>query len=465
MVRPASVAATKNFLLTLLLPGIILFFVCYSFSAYADSTFCGPLDPTTYSCDMTVSTGSELKNAVSNSAGNETICLEDGVYSAGNMFIWASHLTIRSKSGDREAVIIDNEYRTSQSIFSVRAAHVTIADLTLKRAWYHPVHVSGGGHFVHLHNLHIIDGREQFIKVNNNGSQRNDNGTLSCTLMELTDSGRSFIENNPTSSSQQCYTGGIDALTTDNWLVQDNVFKNIYCTNGHLPTHMVLFWKDASNPVVERNKIITCARGIGFGLGTSQGHMNGIIRNNMIYDDGTVPGTFDVGIGIENGTNVEIYNNTVYTGHYFNSIEYRFNTTGSKIYNNLTNKTIASRNGGNADLQSNVTNAQDSWFVDLENGDLHLAENVAAVVDQGADIAVVTDDFDQQLRSSGSYDIGADEYNAVTIGLRDVILVLQIAAGAAIDISQLQIADVNDDQQLGLIEALYGLQILAGNAD
>lgn len=426
------------------------------------SPYCEPLNPADYPCDKTVSTAAELTNAITTSIGNETICLEDGLYSVGNFFIWDSNLTIRSKSGNREAVIIDNEYRRSQSIFSIRADHVTIADMTLKRSWWHPVHVSGGGHYANLHNLQIIDAREQFIKVNNNGEQRNDYGTLSCSSLELTDTGRSFIENNPTSSNLQCYTGGIDGLTTDGWHVRDNTFKNIYCRNGHLPTHMVLFWRDATSPIVERNTIINCARGIGFGLGTSSGHTGGVIRNNMIYDNGSISGTFDVGIGVENGTNVEIYNNTVYTGHYFNSIEYRFTTTGAKIYNNLTNKIIASRQGGIADLQNNISNVQNSWFVDVAAGDLHLASDIADVVDRGRDIAAVTDDIDGQMRANGSYDIGADEYNGPgDINLQDIILVLQITSGFSVNMGELNLVDINNNQRIGLEEAIYGIQKLA----
>lgn len=424
---------------------------------------CTPLNPLDHPCDQTVSTVTELKNVINSSDGNETICLEDGYYSTGNFFLWVAGLTIRSKSGNREGVIIDNEYRTNQSIFSIRASNITLADLTLKRSWWHPVHVSGGGHYAILHNLHIIDAREQFIKVNNNGEQRNDNGTLSCSLLELTDTGRTFIEENPTSSSLQCYTGGIDVLTADNWHVHDNTFEDIYCTNGHLPTHMVLFWRDSSNPLVERNTVINCARGIGFGLGSSSNHTGGTIRNNMIYDNSSISGTFDVGIGVENGADVEIYNNTVFTGHYFNSIEYRFSgTTGTKIYNNLTNKNIASRNYGSGDVQANVTSAQGGWFYDLENGDLHLASEISTVVDRGLDIASVTDDIDGEVRQSGSYDIGADEYNVLPdIDLQDVILILQISAGLTVDLSELNSTDINNDQQLGLEEALYGLRMLA----
>jgi len=72
----------------------------------------------------------------------------------------------------------------------------------------------------------------------------------------------------------------------------------------------------------------------------------------------------DVGIGLENSSNTEVYNNTVYTPFYPNSIEYRFSRSqGIAIFNNLTNAIIISREGGAAVLQGNVTNAQANWFV------------------------------------------------------------------------------------------------------
>jgi len=163
---------------------------------------------------------------------------------------------------------------------------------------------------------------------------------------------------------------------------------------------------------VERNLIINCDRGIGFGLGSVQ-HISGIIRNNMIYHNGS--GAYaDVGIGIESSSNTQIYNNTIYFDHnrYPNTIEYRFiNTYGAYIANNLTNKLITSRDGGTGILESNITNAQPGWFVDLSCGDLHLSDRIKDVVDQGTDISGLVDDFDGDSRPSGmGIDIGADEF-------------------------------------------------------
>jgi hypothetical protein len=96
--------------------------------------------------------------------------------------------------------------------------------------------------------------------------------------------------------------------------------------------------------------------------------------------------------------------------NYRNSIEYRFSgTTGASIINNLTNANISRRNGGSATLANNVSDAQASWFVNAASGDLHLASSISSVVDQGQTLSEVTVDYDTDVRTAGSYDIGADE--------------------------------------------------------
>jgi len=135
----------------------------------------------------------------------------------------------------------------------------------------------------------------------------------------------------------------------------------------------------------------------------------------MIYNDGQ--NIFDdVGIGLETSPDTKVYNNTIHI-QYPNAIEYRFAaTTGVSIINNLTNQQIRSRNGGQATLTSNVTNAEASWFVDVSQGDLRLADVIATVVDQGTDLGQeVIDDVDKTERYiDGGFDIGAFEYGEFT---------------------------------------------------
>lgn len=73
----------------------------------------------------------------------------------------------------------------------------------------------------------------------------------------------------------------------------------IYCEQGGVAEHAVHFWNGARDTIVERNAIVDCARGVGFGLGETGngndrqyaddpyhgmyiGHYDGVIRNNFI---------------------------------------------------------------------------------------------------------------------------------------------------------------------------------------
>lgn len=378
---------------------------------------CSPLDAGTNPCSITATSAQELRDAVTDATANAVICIADGSYTVANLWLRTSGLTIRSASGNREAVILDGDYASGQSIFNIRANNTTIADITIKRAWYHPVHISGGGNNALLHNLHIIDGREQFIKVNPNGSDQNDNGTLQCSLLELTDTGRQYIQSTPV--VHPCYTGGIDTHGATGWLVSQNTFENIYCENYNpheteLAEHAIHFWVDTSDAIIEKNRIVNCARGIGFGLG-SRGNSGGVIKNNMIYQGDIADGVFDVGISLESSPGSKIYNNTVFIADYSNAIEYRFGTTTDiSIRNNLTNKNITNRSSGcnaiDCQISTNLTSAQSSWFTNPSTGDLHLSSPVVSVIDMGTDVSEVGEDFDGEYRETGGYDLGADEY-------------------------------------------------------
>ncbi len=350
----------------------------------------------------------ELRSAfqeANQSGGNMTILIEDGIYpiasTASYPYLTASNLVIRSSSGNRDAVIITGQgmqaVNGTEIGLSLQGDNITVADLTIRDVGNHGISMNSNNHLIH--NVKIQNTFEQMIKgTSSDGGS--DNCIVQCSLLEY-----------PAGIGPQWYIGGLDIHDGDNWIVRDNVFKNIASPSGSVAEHAVHFWNSSSNNIVERNLIYNCDRGVGFGLGDSP-NQGGIIRNNMITNDGSGPYN-DVGIGLETSPDTEVYNNTILIS-YPNAIEYRFvSSSNIKIKNNLTNKLITSRNGGSADAIDNYTNAIPTWFIDPSSGDLRLFENRSEIIDQGSDLVQVQDDIDQVMRPQGNgIDLGAHEWTS-----------------------------------------------------
>jgi hypothetical protein len=366
-----------------------------------------------------VHTVSELVDAVNatGSGADRTILIADGTYLLNGKYlrIAANGVTVRSQSGNREQVILDGNYQTTE-IFQIVASNVTIADIRLQRALDHPIHVMATADSdvtgTLINNVHIVDPGQQAIKINPDSARTHfvNNGRITWCLIELTDNGRAKVWDH----NGSCYTGGIDAHQAAGWVIEDNQVRGFWCSGG-LAEHGVHFWSNSVDTLVQRNLIIDCDRGIGFGLGSS-GHIGGIIRNNMIYH-GPDHGHSDVGIGLESASGAQVYNNTIFHEHgYPNGIEYRFAASNNlTIANNLCNRLITSRNGGTTTLLShNINNAAADWFTNVQNGDLHLRTERTGVIGAALSISGLIDDFDMQHRPLGSgSDIGADEYSGI----------------------------------------------------
>jgi hypothetical protein len=74
---------------------------------------CPPLSPPTGST-VTVSTVTELENAVNSAASGDTILVTDGTYDLNGVYLRfdVPNVTLRSVSGNRESVILDGNYVT-----------------------------------------------------------------------------------------------------------------------------------------------------------------------------------------------------------------------------------------------------------------------------------------------------------------------------------------------------------------
>lgn len=357
-----------------------------------------------------------LRAIIDGAAPGTTILLADGSYdlsggdSAHRLQFSTPGLTLRSASGDRDAVVLDGGYFTDELI-SILASDTVIADLTLQRAFTHPIHISGPGtpiSGVLIHNVHILDPGEQAVKVNPIGDGTVDDSELRCSVIELTDAGRGHIRNS-------CYTGGFDAHRATGWRVWRNRIEGFWCADG-LSEHGIHLWRASADTVVEENVVVDCARGIGFGLGPGEdGHSGGVIRNNFVAaadpDLFASPDGFDTGIALWGAEGAAVYHNTVAsTQAPFSSIEWRFIATSVTLANNLTTAGIVDR-GGDASLDGNLEWVSTALFADVAAGDLHLVDPGSAPVGGASDLAqgLADLDVDRQPRDAEP-DVGADEY-------------------------------------------------------
>ena len=374
---------------------------------------------------------STLAGIVSAAKSGTTILLEDGSYimtgseAQRRLQFKVAGVTLRSASGNRDKVVIDGEYKTLEMI-TISADNITVADLTLMRAEDHLIHVTGGGtqdiKNTRLHNLKLVDAGEQFVKVNSDGKGHYaDDGRLECSYLEMTAAGRPNVEPVPGG----CYTGGIDTHSGWGWKVRYNTFKGIYCTNGSLAEHAIHFWSASRATLVERNTIIDCARGVGFGLVQSganriypdnpyptvgyMGHIDGIIRNNVIHTGSAAAPYYDTGIELAQAHGVKVYHNTVASKPTFSSIDYRFANTKAEIRNNLTHK-ITQRDGATGTVDHNLQSTPASYFVSAAGVDYHLKPGATGAIDKGLPVTEAGLDLDGEAHDVGLPDLGADEH-------------------------------------------------------
>ncbi len=399
---------------------------------------CAPLPPPQGTViNVNPSQTAQLTEIVRNATDGDTIVLADGTYSLGGVYLWFATpgVTLRSASGKPEDVVLDGEYQTAE-IVTVAASNVTVAELTLTRAFTHPIHVistdSADTINTLIYRVRMIDPREQTVKINPHQARTHfpDSGTIACCTMRLTDQGREHV--NPISGG--CYTGGVDAHQARDWVIRDNTIEGFWCANG-LAEHGIHLWRGCRDTLVERNILVNNGRGIGFGLANSGearqyadnpcpeagsnyvGHYGGIIRNNFIYADRQElfdsQNGFDSGIALWSACRATVVHNTVVsTGANYSSVELRFSTSqAGEVVNNIMTHPYRERDGATGTTAGNLAAAPLSLFADTSGGELHLSAGATQAIDQGVPLATgICDwDIDGDPRDT-TPDIGADEY-------------------------------------------------------
>jgi PKD repeat protein len=363
---------------------------------------------------VNVSTVAQLQAAVASLASNTSIVIAPGTYRLSQEMSIRNgvrNVTLRGATSNRDDVVIlgsgMNVRGVNIPLKIENAQDVTIANLSIGEAFFHPIQMQGeaGADRIQISNVRLFDAGQQFLKSTVDFSNPNgvDDVIVEHSLIEYTVIG-----------PDHGYTEGIDVHHGARWMIRHNLFRNI-----HVPANApdrfrpaVLVWSGSRDTTVHGNTFINCERGIIFGLGPQapfeHGHSGGSIYNNFIYR--SEPVNADAGISLWDSPGTRVYHNTVIqNGTYPAAIEYRFpGTVNVEIINNLTDGSILRRDGAQGVVHTNYTQADSSFFVNAGAADLHLSAAATLAIDQGASLPQVTDDWDGDLRT-GAPDLGADE--------------------------------------------------------
>jgi hypothetical protein len=350
-----------------------------------------------------VSSVEELEDAVRTARKGDTILVADGRYRLRrSLDIGAPDVTLRGRSGDRDKVVLHGGGMTGDDVgvaVSVSAAGVTLADLTIRDVGAHAVQVRGerGASNFSLYRSALMDTGQQLLKGSVSRERiYADDGLVACSSF-------SYSSNAPSD-----YTNGVDILAAKGWTIRDNLFERIRgpASQRFAAGPAILAWAASADTVVERNLIRDSYRGIALGLVESPGelarngervydHTGGVIRNNVVVNLGDWA---DEGIEVTAARDVKIEHNTVLVeGSLPWSISVRFESASALVANNLTNREVRSRNGGQATTRGNVTHATREFFHDPLAGDLRLRPGTAAGA-AGVPLADAAEDFDRRPR-------------------------------------------------------------------
>jgi hypothetical protein len=370
-----------------------------------------------------VSSVAALQSAVASIRSNDTIVIAPGTYTLTST-LWIngtfSNVTVRGATNNPDDVVLVGQGMGVQSSavpFGIwsggNVTNLTIANLTIRDVYQHPIMLNAGTHKPRIYHVHLINAGQQFIKANPDANGVGvDAGVVEYSTLEYTNTAPTY------------YTNGVDVHGGTNWIVRHNLFRRIRGPQGQLGGPAILMWNHASGSIADGNTFIDCQREISFGLtdkpGTDQS--GGIIRNNFIYRSQGAGG--DVGIAVFDSPGTRVVHNTIFlNGQYPNAIEVRFpDTRDVTVVDNLADRGSQLRDGATAAVSGNVWNAASSWFVDPAAGDLHLRPTATSAIDRGVANGDAPRDWDDAPRpAGGNPDVGADEYAGTSAAQHDLV--------------------------------------------
>jgi hypothetical protein len=350
---------------------------------------CSPLPEPTGKV-VRVGTVEALRAAVRDATPGETIVLEAGTYdmsggdAAATLEVTVPRVVIRGVGGDPSAVVLDARIDTDE-IIAVRGEGVTVAELTLTRAF-------GSGLAVHgapgaqAYRVRFLDtGTSAMVAKAERGAYA-DGGTVACSSFERVDS---------------CFPG-LELRQAEGWEVRDTTFAHAGCEAPGL-----LAWTGSRGTRVARSRFE--AQGVALRLGDTDydegeeriydgaecddpraGHFGGIVEDSFVLG----------GVRLEAACAPTVRHVSVWGG----DLAWAFSTDVTAL-NNLA---AVMDGGGTLRAEGNLRpGAAD--FLDATGGDLHLAPGSGA---RSAGVPVPGDDaldVDGDARDANAPSVGADE--------------------------------------------------------
>ncbi|UJR79055.1 Right handed beta helix region [Sandaracinus amylolyticus] len=372
--------------------------------------------------DVPVSDATSLRAALADARPGDVIVLADGTYDVdANLRCDAdgsadAPIVVRAVTALGAHVRFD-----AVEGFVVRGAHWRFEDLEVEgvcaddSACEHAWHIVGDadrtvvrGNRAHGFNAHI--------KANGEGDPRVWPDDVLVEDNEFFNP-RARMTSNPVTP--------IDVVGGRRWIVRGNYIHDHHKGMGDGVSYAAFLKGNSRDGIIERN-LVVCEQlhtgGVRLGLSLGGGgtgpdsiceggtctpeHQGGILRNNVI-----VHCPADVGVYVNECADCLVAHNTLAgtTG-----IDVRFAASDVRVIGNLLSGRVRARDGATLASSGNremVTEAEwSAWFVAPGEADFTLRDG-AELVDRGAALAEVTDDFCGNDRDDGMPDLGAVEHD------------------------------------------------------
>lgn len=324
---------------------------------------------------VTVSTVSQLVNAVAAAPKGRTIMLADGTYDLTNYWplrLRTDSIGLYGASRDPSKVILRGAGFTSsnrdEELIKVEAVGINLAYFTLRDGRANGLKIqSSGSHNLLVHNVNFVDICERSIKAPDNFASSNNGIVRYCLFEQVTP-----ITGSIPNIGDGNYIAGMDMMKIEGWRIHDNVFKNIRGMTGGARA-AVFLWNGCKNVTVDRNVFMGCDRSVSLGnpndANTSMD--GGVVKNNYI-----VAGV-DISLEMCYAINSQITSNSVYSTSpaYYRTVHLFNNGAGNALNNNIImgNQLLtgtAPASSGN--YFTTTANPVSLWFKNPATGDLTL---------------------------------------------------------------------------------------------